>query len=238
MPRPISLPIGRQANIPYLHPHEDHMNSTTRVAAAAICFAGLAMAADAEARPTALPAPVEQRNAPVAWTATGPNGIAIDAPAQTNWFVSPSDLKAWDNAPTLLFRPDENFKLSARISLTPHSRWDSGALVLFTDPDHWAKLCLEDDQDDGRLSVVMVVTNGVSDDSYSIAASGNALYMKVAKSGLAFFFYASEDGKTWKMVRTFRLGEINNLKTGFLAQSPVGNGIHVEFSDIRYDGTP
>jgi uncharacterized protein len=212
------------------------MNSNIRIAAAAaIWLSGIAAAAGADAGLTALPGPIEQRNPPVALTVTGPDSFAIDASALTNWFVSPFDLHTWDNAPTLLFRPAENFALSARVSLMPKTHWDSGALVLFADKDHWAKLCLEASGDgDGRLQAVMVVTNGVSDDAYSVAAKGNTLYMRMARQGHAFAFFVSEDGANWQMIRQFRLGATANLRAGFLAQSPAGQGIHASFSEIRY----
>lgn len=196
------------------------------------------MAAGSAQTLAALPAALEYRNPPVQWKVTGPDRFTITAPAHSNWFISPFDLGRVDSAPTLLFHAPEDFILSAKISLTPLSRWDSGALALYVDKDHWAKLCLETPQGDGHLSVVMVVTNGASDDSYSIPAAGHALYLKIARQGPGVTFFASEDGKIWQMVRAFRLSPSQDLQAGFLAQSPTGNGIAVDFSELRYSTAP
>jgi regulation of enolase protein 1 (concanavalin A-like superfamily) len=179
----------------------------------------------------------ETRNGPVTWTAKGPDALTIIAGPKTNWFVSPWDSTAVDNAPMVLFRPQGNFSLSAKIALQPKTRWDSGALTLFIDKDNWAKLCLENSVADGKLSVVMVVNRGISDDSYTaFTASDNTLYLKIAHQGPAYMFFASHDGKDWTMLRDFTMsGDAALLRTGLLAQSPVGDGITVQFSDIRYE---
>jgi regulation of enolase protein 1 (concanavalin A-like superfamily) len=196
--------------------------------------------ASGETALTALPGPFETRNPPVVWKATAPDAITMTAGPKTNWFVSPWDSTAEDSAPTLLFSPKGNFDLQARISLKPKSRWDSGALALYIDKDNWAKICFENSLDDGRLSVVMVANRGISDDSYTaMMADDNTMYLRVSRQGPAFVFFASHDGKNWTMLRDFRLdGDQNQLRAGLLAQSPVGNGITVTFSDIRYTTQP
>lgn len=212
------------------------MQNTTKAAFIALA---LTVLSSAEAAPsfTALPAPFETRNGPVVWDATGPDKLVIKAGPKTNWFVAPWDNKlASDNAPTLLFKPEGNFSLSTKISLTPLKRWDSGALTLFIDKDNWAKMCLENANDDGKLTVVMVVNRGDSDDSYTtIIAPNNALYFRVRRNGPGFSFESSTDGKTWTWLRAFSLrGDYQQLRTGLLAQSPVGDGMTVTFSDISY----
>jgi uncharacterized protein len=209
--------------------------------AVAAVLSVLNSAAAAEPALTALPGPLETRNPPVVWTAKSADALAISAGPKTNWFVPPWNAKnVDDNAPTLLFRPEGDFSLSAKVSLQPKSRWDSGALTVFIDKDNWAKLCLENAKGDGKLSVVMVVNRGVSDDSYTdFVAPENALYLKVTRKGTAFFFNASRDGKTWTMFRAFALGgDAAALRAGLLAQSPVGDGMTVEFSEIRYEAKP
>lgn len=191
---------------------------------------------------TALPGPFETRNPPVEWKATAPDALTMTAGPNTNWFVAPWDRKlSADSAPTLLFRPEGNFTLSAKVSLKPKSRWDAGVLTLFVDKDNWAKLCLENANNDGKPLVVMVAThNGVSDDSYTnFVAPDGTLYLSVSRNGPGFYFNASRDGKDWTMFRAFTLeGDQNNLKAGLIAQSPAGDGITVTFSDIRYSTKP
>jgi uncharacterized protein len=201
-----------------------------------VFFALTAAAAAADPVFTALPGPYETRNPPVNWAATGPDSLTLSAGPGANWFVTPWGGERTDTAPTLLVRPQGNFSLNAKISLQPISRWDSGCLVLLTDADNWAKLCLENAAGDGRLSVAMVVNRGRSDDGYTdFFAVDNAAYLRVSRSGSAFFFNASHDGKNWTMFRAFTLGgDFSQLRTGLIAQSPSGNGMTVTFSDIHY----
>lgn len=212
------------------------MTITIKTAALGLVF--LAGPALADPALTALPGPLEPRNHPLAWHATGADSLTISAGPKTDWFVAPWNPElASDSSPTLLFRPEGNFTLSAKIALQPKSRWDSGALVLFVDKNNWAKMNIENANGDGRLSVVMVVTRGVSDDSYTdFSAPENTLYLSISRSGPGFFVNASHDGKNWTMLRAFALnGDLASLKAGFLAQSPTGDGMTVTFSDIRYE---
>jgi regulation of enolase protein 1 (concanavalin A-like superfamily) len=194
-------------------------------------------AAQSSSRLKMIPGEFEMRNPPVSWSIAEGDRLTINAAKNTNWFISPLDLKSWDSAPMLLFRPAEDFVFSAKMSLQPRARWDGGALVLFVNETTWAKLCLEAPDGPAGLSVIMVVTRGESDDSYSIQVPGNSMYMKIAKIGPTLVFYVSADGRSWQMVRAFRLGSTKDLRAGFLAQSPVGEGSTVSFSDIRYAAT-
>jgi uncharacterized protein len=211
------------------------------IRSAAIAFIALVSAASA-AGPTltALPGPLETRNPPVAWKATGPDSLIISAGPKTNWFVSPWDSTTADNAPMLLFRPKGDFTFTAKIALKPVARWDSGALALFIDKDNWAKLCFENSVADGKLSVVMVVNHVISDDSYTAySAPDNTLYLRISRQGTAYMFFASRDGKDWMLMRDFVLnGDAALLRAGLLAQSPVGDGMTVTFTDIHYETKP
>lgn len=211
-----------------------------RATAAVAVFALTTAAFAAEPSLTALPAPLETRNPPVVWQATGPDSLTISAGPKTNWFVSPWDSTTADNAPMLLFRPKGDFTFTAKIALKPIARWDSGALALFIDKDNWAKLCFENSVADGKLSVVMVVNRGISDDSYTaFSAPDNTMYLRISRKGPAYMFFASRDGKDWTMLRDFTMGGDGALlRTGLLAQSPVGDGMTVTFSDVHYESKP
>ena len=219
-----------------------HTATSIRGAVLAALFSFVAVpSAQAEPKLTALPGPFETRNAPVMWAATGSDALTITAGPGANWFVSPGTGKSVDTAPTLLIRPAGDFTLSARLSLEPKKRWDSGCMALFVDNDHWAKLCLENANADGKLAVVSVVNRGDSDDVYTdFFAADNAIYLKVARKGAAFLFFASHGGNEWRMFRTFTFkgSDLGQLRTGLLAQSPVGDGMTVQFSEIRYTPGP
>jgi len=79
-----------------------------------------------------------------------------------------------------------------------------------------------------------VVTRGLSDDNISIPIKGSSVYLKVSKSGHAIFFFASEDGQNWSIVRIFSLGDNLDLRVGFSSQAPVGEGCTTKFTEIKY----
>lgn len=209
---------------------------TVRFAFAFFAFAAAAACA-AEPALTVLPLPFETRNGPVDWTAIAPDALTIAARPGANWFVSPSDFRVIDSAPTLLFKPAGDFSLQARIALTPVKQWDLGCLALVIDKDYWAKLCLENAAGDGKLAAVSVVNRKDSDDVYTdFFAPDNTMYLKVSRQATALHLSASHDGQDWRMFRTFtfKSGDLAHLKAGLLAQSPVGGGMTVRFSDIKY----
>jgi len=54
------------------------------------------------------------------------------------------------------------------------------ALALSANGSQWAKLCLEE-QPGGGLSVISVVTRGLSDDATAYPVSGTSVFLKVAR---------------------------------------------------------
>jgi regulation of enolase protein 1 (concanavalin A-like superfamily) len=105
--------------------------------------------------------------------------------------------------------------------------------MVWADEHHWAKLSFELSPDK-QPTMVTVVTRGLSDDCNSIPISGNTVYLQIAKSGPAYAFYSSSDGKSWQVLRVFSLGEGLRPRVGFESQSPVGDGTEVIFSAIHY----
>jgi len=179
-----------------------------------------------------LPSPMTWQNAPVAWKANA-GSLSITSARQTDWFVSPMDGARRDNSPRLLFQPADDFVLSARVTVDFRAQWDAGVLVLHVNDDTWAKLCLEMTVEK-HPSIVSVVTRGLSDDNNSIAVTNKSVYLKIAKAGQAIFFYASEDGQQWTIIRAFSFGAGARVRVGFSSQSPVGEGCTTVFDEIRY----
>jgi len=62
----------------------------------------------------------------------------------------------------------------------------------------------------------------------------NKVYYKIGKADNVFTLYYSSDGKKWFLVRHLQMDTNDNLKIGFLAQSPTGKKCTVKFSDILY----
>ena len=114
------------------------------------------------------------------------------------------------------------------------TKWDAGALMLWGDDHHWAKLSFEFSPD-GKPTLVTVVTRGLSDDCNSVQLSADSVYLRIAKSGTTYVFYFSRNGQSWQILRTFSLDTELPVRVGFESQSPAGPGAVAKFSTITYD---
>ena len=181
-----------------------------------------------------IPGKLSWQNAPGSWKFDDQKVLTISANAKTDWFVDPFDGTVANTAPILLFAPDPDYVLSARVTVKFTTKWDAGALMLWGDDHHWAKLSYEFSPD--RIpTLVTVVTRGLSDDCNSKELRGDSVYLRIAKSGKTYVFYSSTDGQNWQIVRTFSLDTEIPIRAGFEAQSPAGSGAVARFSAIHYD---
>jgi regulation of enolase protein 1 (concanavalin A-like superfamily) len=181
-----------------------------------------------------LPGTLHWQNTPRAWNIDSKSVLTISSNAKTDWFVDPFDGTVAKSAPILLFTPGSDYVLSARVSVTFATKWDAGALMVWGDDHHWAKLSFEFSPD-GKPTLVTVVTRGFSDDCNSMHLPGDSVYLRVAKSGKTYVFYFSTDGKSWEILRTFSLDTELPVRVGFESQSPAGPGAVAKFSAITYD---
>jgi len=181
-----------------------------------------------------IPGTVSWQNTPRAWNIDSKNVLTISSNAKTDWFVDPFDGTVARSAPILLFTPGADYVLSARVSVTFATKWDAGALMVWGDDHHWAKLSFEFSPD-GKPTLVTVVTRGLSDDCNSMHLSGDSVYLRIAKSGNTYVFYFSADGKSWEILRTFSLDTELPVRVGFESQSPAGPGAVAKFSAITYE---
>ena len=185
-----------------------------------------------EVRHEAIPFPMHWENSPVSFTKTT-SELTITAGAKTDMFRDPNVTYNTDNAPKLLFTPDNDFVLTARIEHAHTSKWDGGAIVIKQDSLNWVKFCFEKDYT-GAHRVVTVVTKDVSDDCNSGEIKGNAVFYKVAKADNVITLYTSNDGVKWFLVRHLQMDLKSGFRVGFLAQSPTGEKAIVKFSHISY----
>ena len=159
--------------------------------------------------------------------------FTITAGEKTDMFRDPNVTYNTDNAPKLVFTPDQNFVLTACIQHSFTSKWDGGAIVLKADNLNWIKFCFEKDYT-GQHRVVSVVTNNISDDCNSAAIAGDKVFYKIAKADNVITLYYSTDGQNWFLIRHLQFNAKGPLKLGFLAQSPTGKSCKVNFSHITY----
>ena len=183
----------------------------------------------------AIPYPMHFENKVLNYEITGNDHIKIVAPGNTDLYIPADGSSETNKSPRLLFKPDSDFILTARISLDFKSQWDAGALLIYNDSKHYAKFCFERDFK-GQPRVVSVVCNEVADDCNSTAIYKNEIFYRITGStkGNTFGLYYSEDGKEWSPVRGFKLDKTDNVQIGFSAQSPTGDKCSVDFTDIDF----
>jgi uncharacterized protein len=181
-----------------------------------------------------LPGTLHWENTPRASNIDAKNVLTISSDAKTDWFVDPFDGTVAKTAPILLFAPGADYVLSARVTVQFATKWDAGALMLWGDEHHWAKLSFEFSPD-SKPTLVTVVTRGLSDDCNSMSIPGDSVYLRIAKSGNTYVFYYATDGQSWQILRTFSLDTNLPVRAGFESQSPAGSGAVAKFSAITYD---
>lgn len=111
--------------------------------------------------------------------------------------------------------------------------FDSGCLMIMSDPVNWAKLCYE--YWINEPSIVSVVTRSVSDDCPSLRIGNVKPYLKALRCGSCFSFHYSLDGATWTLIRYFHMDVPEEIKVGVIAQSPTGNGCSMCFEFLELD---
>jgi uncharacterized protein len=207
----------------------------TGISGLLLCLASAA-AALAQKTPSipGLPSTLAWQNAPRAWNIDSKNGLSISSNPKTDWFVDPFDGTVAKSAPILLFTPGSDYVLSARVTVQFATKWDAGALMLWGDDHHWAKLSFEFSPDQ-KPTLVTVVTRGLSDDCNSLSIAGDSVYLRIAKSASAYVFYFATDGQNWQILRTFSLDTQLPVRVGFESQSPAGSGALAKFSAVTYD---
>lgn len=163
--------------------------------------------------------------------------LTLTAAAGVDWTNDATGGAPQHAASALAFTaPEGDFVLSARVRMAgARSTFDAGALALWADADHWAKLCNEYSPQ-GEAMVVSVVTDGFSDDANGPLISADAVFLRVARTGAAFAFHSSRDGRSWDFVRLFRLREAAApVSVGFLAQAPMGESAVAVFDEVVFD---
>jgi uncharacterized protein len=180
-----------------------------------------------------IPDTLAWQNIPAAWHVEHGTELTLRSGKDTDWFVDPFDGTVHNTAPILLFMPSDNYVFRTKVRVGFNTKWDAGALMVWVDDHHWAKLSFELSPAK-QPTMVTVVTRGLSDDCNSLSISGNTVYIQIAKSGPAYVFYSSTDGKNWQVLRVFSLGDSSKARVGFESQSPAGDGTEAVFSEIHY----
>ena len=166
-------------------------------------------------------------------------GIVITAGPKTDFFEDPLSDFSVSNAPVLYNEISGNFTFSCHISPKFGTTYDAGALIVYAGPENWIKLAFEN-TDLGYPSAVCVVTSGKSDDCNGERIETASVFLKISRKGDVFGTFFSENGKKWKMVRLFTcpVGEVETVRLGLSAQSPLGSLCEVRFDSFRFSQRP
>jgi regulation of enolase protein 1 (concanavalin A-like superfamily) len=189
-------------------------------------------AASQDLKISSIPHQLYWNNDPKSFSIKG-DVLTIIAGEKTDMFRDPNVTYNTDNAPKLMFRPDENFVLTSAIEHSFSNKWDGGAIVFRADSLNWVKFCFEKDYT-GARRVVSVVTKDISDDCNSVEIPANKVHYKIAKADNVITLYYSNNGSKWFLVRHFQFNAKGPYELGFLSQSPTGKSCSVMFSNIRY----
>jgi hypothetical protein len=155
-------------------------------------------------------------------------GIRIKAPAKCDFFKDPAGMHMMASAPYLYLEVEGDFIAKAHVSHAFKTVWDSAAVMVWTDPDHWAKLCFES-TDFGTRAIVSVVTNGVSDDANGVNYHWPDVWLQIVRAGNVFGMQYGPDGVHWNMVRYFGMDVPKKVRIGLVAQCPGGSGAELDF---------
>lgn len=178
-----------------------------------------------------------------AYDVDGSGALTLTAEPRSDLFIDPSGAAQRPDAGFLVGVPPQgDFTLSARVTVPFEAQFDAGVLLVYSGPDRFAKACFEFSPQRKPMAV-SVVTRGSSDDANGPVIDADTLYLRVTRTGAAWAFHTSIDGKWWDMLRYFTLDEPaeqrDSVRVGFLAQSPTGDGLQVTFTQIAYSaGAP
>lgn len=185
----------------------------------------------------ALPFGLHWEIEPASWQFDG-SVASVAAAASTDNFVDPAGtITALSGARALAEAPDTPWQLSAKVTVDFGATYDAGVLLLWSDDQHFAKLCFERSPQ-GEPMVVSVVTRGVSDDANAWLVEGDSVWLRISKiAEETYAFHSSRDGRRWDLVRYFVLTGGKPMRYGISAQSPTGDGCAVTFEELTLSDT-
>lgn len=163
-----------------------------------------------------------------------PGIITLTARARDDLFADPGSDTLVMTASMFTFEAEGDFQFRARVLVDFVDTYDSGVLIGYLGPRRWFKICAELDPA-GVRRIVTVVTEGLSDDANGSRIIGEAVHLRISRTGRAVALHSSEDGSRWSLARYFALtGDADLLQLGIAAQSPAGSGTRATFSEFGW----
>lgn len=174
---------------------------------------------------------------PASWQFDG-NAARVRVAGRTDNFVDPTgSVVALNGARAVAVAPQKPWQFAVRVTVDFRASYDAGTVMLWSEERQFAKLCFEQSPQ-GRATVVSVVTRDLSDDSNAWTVAGDSVWLRVCSLGHdAYVFHSSPDSAHWDLVRYFALAGNQPMKYGIGAQSPIGNGCDVTFTEFSFAAT-
>ena len=170
-------------------------------------------------------------NEPYKWNLLTEGSLEVYISDNTDFFQEPTTNKGISTAPLFFKNIKGDFIAQVKVKPSFHSIYDGGGIMVYNNEKSWIKLCYEK-TDIGCPTIVSVVTNNVSDDANGVEIDKEHIYLKVIRKNNCFCLFYSEDISNWHMVRYFQLKIPKNIKVGLEAQSPLGKGTKIIFTDF------
>ncbi len=158
----------------------------------------------------------------------GPEGLQIVPEGKTDFF-RPVVGEPSDNACLLYTRISGDFTAVTEAHAVLVGFGDAAALTVRSDPEHWAKICIERSPH-GETSIVSVVTDGVSDDSNNELLSAAHASIRLMRVGRVFGMHYRVQEGPWRFVRYFSLDVPDEVMVGVHAQAPFVAGCRATFA--------
>ncbi len=164
------------------------------------------------------------------------NCLSMQTNSKTDfWQTTHYEFKR-DNGHCLLNTISGDFSLVAKTQFEPEAQYDQCGLFARIDRNNWIKCSTEfESLELSRLG--SVVTNlGFSDwASQNINSAVTSMWYRLSRTGEDFLIENSSDGTDWSQMRITHLHQLEKtIDVGLYACSPVGDGFHCTFDNIRF----
>ena len=124
--------------------------------------------------------------------------------------------------------------IEAEVSMKRTGNYDGAGLILFGDERHWAKCCMEA-TDFGKIAVITVMTDGVSDDANGPNITNDSVWLRLVRKGNDCSVHYSFDGKYYEMYRICKVNLPETVTAALVAQAPVGPAGYRHFRNVKVE---
>ncbi|MEG0277314.1 MAG: DUF1349 domain-containing protein [Coprobacillus sp.] len=129
----------------------------------------------------------------------------------------------------------DNYTFLVKASFQGKYLYDQCGIMVYNDPEHWAKASLENANEIDKMLGAVVTNHGYSDWSVSqtYGIDVESIYYKVHKKGSDFLIEASLDNQNYIQLRMFHLSDISKLRVGVYACSPLESSCKAYFQEFE-----